>query len=229
MLTLNEYCEYISLGVRKTQKKEVMHCFCSEQILKDDKNWYSITMKSIKNMRIENVFEFEESREYMKFILQIGDIVISRIGPSFNSAIFDNAFPYENPDNYKTNVNIVARDSLILFSLKHSLKQYIDPYYVLYILNLDDTKKKLQEKAKGTKTKTINITDVLNIEIPEYNNEMKILTENFKNNLLIEGKKFYDSINSDNLYYKYIEKIQNVVKRIGEENIENNKMKEDNN
>ena len=189
-MKLREVINFTTKGYNISHDKadlNLMTDFYEPTIYGDNNAWYYITMKCVSDNYIERVFFTEENRDYSKYILRDGDIVLCKLGPYFRTAIYDNAFPFEDPQRFKSKVSILVSENIYILGVD---KHKADPYYIAYILSLKESKEYFKSVARGEKTKVLNIEDALDLEIPSVTLELKKQTEIFKKKLLLMGKNY---------------------------------------
>ena len=188
-MKLKDICKFTTKGLNfaKNRKLTIISDFYEPAIYGSSSSWYYLTMSCIKDNYIGELCSFEENRDYAKYALRDGDIVLCKLGPYFRTAIYDNAFPFEDPDRVKSKISILVTENIYIIQVD---MERIDPYYVAYFLSLKETKEKIKNIAKGERTKFIRIDDVLDLEIPEMTKEMRQATNEFKEGLLKMGREY---------------------------------------
>lgn len=152
---------------------------------------YFINSQSISKGYIETVYLFDYSRKFYSYILKKKNIIISKI-PPYSHTIFDNGFPFQNNPQCIMEQKILAGEGIFVIEL---LENLIDPYYIYYLLSTDEIRKYLGDAAENRKNKYLSLDDVLNIEIPEYNDTMKNNSIEYKNKIIREAFSFQRYVN----------------------------------
>ena len=187
-MKLRDVCKFTTKGLNfaKGRNVTIISDFYEPAIYGNSSSWYYITMSCVKDNYIGELYSFEENRDYVKYAIRDGDIIICKLGPYYRSAIYDNAFPFADPDEVKSKITILVTENIYILGLD---KEKVDPYYVAYFLSLEETKEKIDKFAKGERTKYVRVEDILELELPKYSDEMRKKTEDFRKKLMEMGKQ----------------------------------------
>lgn len=193
-MKINDYCKYAFEGIpiKQTSNEIEEKPVAFFHIYNDEKKAYYINFNGIERGFIDVVYPFNYSRNFANEELHNKDIIISKI-PPYNHAIFDNCFPYSTviESNFKPQI-VVTKDIYVIRLDKNK----IDPYYINYILDTDNVKKFFIESAKQQKCSLLDLSDILEVDIPEFNDEMKNRTIEHQKNLMKEANDFRISVYS---------------------------------
>lgn len=191
-MKLRDYCIYKKKGLNYSNSwnSNIDVDFYEIGTRERNNGWYYLTMSCIKAGLIEKAFPINGNREFLKYSLQDGDIIICKLGPYFRTAIFDSRlYGFKK----QSEIQILITENMYILSVD---KDKIDPYYIAYMLEKNETKKYFTDIAKGNKTRVLNIEDVLEYDIPDYDEQMKEATSNYQRYLyqmLSEYKKLRET------------------------------------